>query len=80
MAAASPNASPNKALAAALDTARAAYAKRNPASLRAFEEAVQSMPGGSTRTTLITLPFPIFIAKGEGATVTDVDGHTYTDL
>ena len=38
------------------------------------------MPGGNTRTVLFTQPFPIRIEKGEGATLTDIDGHSYLDL
>ncbi|WOO82424.1 Beta-phenylalanine transaminase [Vanrija pseudolonga] len=71
---------PSPTLTAALDAAREAYAKRNPNSLVAFNKATVSLPGGGTRTTLITLPFPLFIESGSGATVTDVDGHTYRDF
>lgn len=71
---------PSPTLTAALEAARKAYAKRNPNSLAAFNKATVSLPGGGTRTTLITLPFPLFIESGSGATVTDVDGHTYRDL
>jgi glutamate-1-semialdehyde 2,1-aminomutase len=38
------------------------------------------MPGGNTRTVLFTVPFPLRVEKGEGATITDVDGHSYLDL
>ena len=44
------------------------------------ERAAAVMPGGNTRTVLFTVPFPLRVEKGEGATITDVDGHSYLDL
>ena len=38
------------------------------------------MPGGHTRTVLTHQPFPLNLVAGEGATLTDVDGHQYIDL
>ena len=38
------------------------------------------MPGGHTRTVLTHAPFPLNFVAGEGATLTDVDGHEYIDL
>jgi glutamate-1-semialdehyde 2,1-aminomutase len=38
------------------------------------------MPGGNTRTILFTAPFPIRLEKAQGATLTDIDGHSYLDL
>ena len=38
------------------------------------------MPGGNTRTVLYTAPMPIRIARGEGAIITDIDGHSYVDF
>ena len=38
------------------------------------------MPGGNTRTTIHQPPFPLTIVRGEGACVTDADGHEYVDL
>jgi len=67
-------------LQAALEEARKAYAARNPNSLSAYEQAVQALPGGGTRTTLACDPFPLYIASGQGGTLTDVDGHVYKDF
>lgn len=67
-------------LEAALKAARDAYAERNPNSSAAYQRAVKVLPGGGTRTTLACDPFPLFIAEGNGATLTDVDGHSYRDL
>ena len=59
---------------------RQAFGDRNPNSRRYFEAARQVLPGGHTRTVLTHPPFPLVFASGEGATLTDVDGHLYIDL
>ena len=66
--------------AAHLDRARQQFADRNPGSRRYFEEASQVLPGGHTRTVLNHPPFPLAFVAGEGATLTDTDGHRYIDL
>ena len=38
------------------------------------------MPGGNTRTTIHRQPFPLTIVRGEGARITDADGHEYVDF
>jgi glutamate-1-semialdehyde 2,1-aminomutase len=63
-----------------LATARQAFADRNPASRLYFEQARRYLPGGHTRTVLTHPPFPLAFASGHGATLTDLDGHTYVDL
>jgi glutamate-1-semialdehyde 2,1-aminomutase len=60
--------------------ARQQFADRNPGSRRHYDEARQFMPGGHTRTVLTHAPFPLNFVAGEGATLTDVDGHQYIDL
>jgi glutamate-1-semialdehyde 2,1-aminomutase len=60
--------------------ARQQFADRNPGSRRHYDEARQFMPGGHTRTVLTHAPFPLNFVAGEGATLTDVDGHEYIDL
>lgn len=67
-------------LDAILNDAMHAFAARRPGSRALHERASSVMPGGNTRTVLFTAPFPIRVAKGEGATLTDVDGHSYLDL
>jgi glutamate-1-semialdehyde 2,1-aminomutase len=56
------------------------YLARTPRSRELFERATASLPGGSTRTTVYTAPYPPYIAAGEGLTVRDVDGNTYRDF
>src|SRR5438067_9286497 len=38
------------------------------------------MPGGNTRTTVFSRPYPAYIASARGASVTDVDGQTRLDF
>lgn len=70
----------NQTLDDAVVEARDSYAEHRPKTRLAHEVAAKSMPGGNTRTVLFHGPFPICIAKGEGAHVTDVDGHRYLNL
>lgn len=53
---------------------------RTPRSAALFREAQALLPGGLTRSTLQVEPYPVALAAGSGATVTDVDGNTYIDL
>jgi glutamate-1-semialdehyde 2,1-aminomutase len=56
------------------------YLERTPRSRALFERAVRSIPGGSTRTTVYTVPYPPYVAYGEGLRIHDVDGNVYRDL
>ena len=64
----------------ALGAAEARYIERNPESRRLHEERALVMPGGNTRSVIHIPPFPLTIVRGEGAWITDADGHTYTDF
>jgi glutamate-1-semialdehyde 2,1-aminomutase len=67
-------------LADAVRAAEQRYAAANPRSADRHQRAAQWMPGGNTRTSLYYAPFPLTFAAGSGQYLTDVDGHTYTDL
>src|SRR5436305_613950 len=56
------------------------YLARTPRSRELFERATASLPGGSTRTTVYTAPYPPYIAEGRGLTIRDVDGNLYRDF
>src|ERR671933_2585575 len=56
------------------------YVERNPESRRLHAERARFMPGGNTRTVIHVPPFPLTILKGDGARLTDADGHVYVDL
>jgi glutamate-1-semialdehyde 2,1-aminomutase len=70
----------NRTLDDALAEARESYVARRPKSKAQHEAARTVMPGGNTRTVLFYGPFPICAAKGEGAYLTDIDGHRYLNL
>ncbi|OJD17784.1 hypothetical protein AJ78_02136 [Emergomyces pasteurianus Ep9510] len=56
------------------------YTSRNPKSYAAHQEAVKHLPGGNTRSSIFSTPFPLTIASGKNGTVTSLDGDTYTDF
>ena len=63
-----------------LAEARVRFAETRPRTAEAHAKASEHMPGGNTRTVLFHPPFPIRVAHGEGARITDLDGHTYVNL
>ena len=67
-------------LAALAAEAERRYVERNPESRRLHGERARVMPGGNTRTVIHVPPFPLTIVRGEGARLTDADGHVYVDL
>jgi glutamate-1-semialdehyde 2,1-aminomutase len=69
-----------EALKRAIDNARERYAAANPLSMAADRSAEQYLPGGNTRTVLHYEPFPLTMVAGEGAELTDLDGHRYVDF
>ena len=56
------------------------YLARTPRSRALFERATGSLPGGSTRTTVYSAPYPPYAANGTGLAFTDVDGNVYRDF
>lgn len=70
----------NATLDDAVAAAEAKYVAANPLSRARFEAARAAMPGGNTRTTLHYDPFPLAIRSGQGARITDLDGHDYADF
>jgi glutamate-1-semialdehyde 2,1-aminomutase len=67
-------------IAAALAEAEELYRARNPKSLAQHRLACAAMPGGNTRSAIHVDPFPLTIARGEGARLWDVDEHEYADF
>ena len=70
----------NRTLDDAVADVEARYIAANPKSKERYERALVSMPGANTRTVLHYDPFPVTLVKGEGAVVTDLDGHAYRDF
>jgi glutamate-1-semialdehyde 2,1-aminomutase len=64
----------------ALAEAVSGYVAAHPKAQAMQDRAARVMPGGNTRTVLFTAPFPVRVARAEGARITDMDGHDYVDL
>ena len=56
------------------------YRRTTPASRALNERAVAVMPGGTTRTTTYFDPYPLYIERGEGCRIWDVDGTERIDV
>ena len=70
----------NLTLDDAVAEVEARYVTAHPNSKARYERALKTMPGANTRTVLHYDPFPVTVVKGEGAYVTDLDGHQYVDM
>jgi glutamate-1-semialdehyde 2,1-aminomutase len=68
------------ALGSTLEIAIADYEELNPRSRAYFDQAVQSLAGGTTRTTVFFEPFPPVLVRGEGCIVEDLDGNRRVDF
>ena len=44
------------------------------------ERACQYLPGGSTRSSTDSNPYPIYMVRGKGCILTDADGNEYIDF
>jgi glutamate-1-semialdehyde 2,1-aminomutase len=71
---------PNIDAAAALAEAEELYRARNPKSLAQHQAACAALPGGNTRSAIHVDPFPLTMARAEGARLWDLDGHEYVDF
>lgn len=60
--------------------ATAEYRRRTPRSAALYERAQRVFPGGDTRTGTYFPPHPLFVERGSGCRVWDVDGHEYLDF
>ena len=63
-----------------LDSAVAKYVANNSRSQDMSKQAKESLPGGNTRTGAHMHPFPVYIDRGEGAYLVDLDGHHLLDF
>ena len=62
------------------DPETAKYVESTPTSRELQDEAEQYLPGGSSRGTAYFAPYPIFVERGEGHYIHDVDGNRYLDF
>ena len=54
--------------------------ERTTASKALYERALHSMPGGVASSFQLGDPYPVYLARGKGAEVWDVDGNDYIDF
>ncbi len=58
----------------------AIYRERTPKSAEQHTRAARVLPGGDSRTITYFAPHPLYIARGQGPRMTDVDGNVYLDF
>ena len=58
----------------------AKLAERTPASKERYERAVKVMPKGVPSSFQENDPWPVYVDRGEGTRVWDVDGSEYVDF
>ena len=56
------------------------YRDATAASRQLWERALRSLPGGNSRTTIFYDPYPVYVVRGEGCRVIDVDGVERIDF
>jgi glutamate-1-semialdehyde 2,1-aminomutase len=56
------------------------YQRRTPNSALAHQAARAVMPGGDTRSTTYFEPYPLYMERGVGCRLIDLDGSTYLDF
>ena len=69
-----------KRIAALTEAQQEHFRNRTGASARTFERAVKVMPGGVPSSFQENDPWPVYIERGEGSRVWDVDGNEYVDF
>jgi glutamate-1-semialdehyde 2,1-aminomutase len=67
-------------VAALTERERAILRERTGASARTFERAAAVMPGGVPSQFQKSDPWPVYVERGEGSRVWDVDGNEYIDF
>lgn len=55
------------------------YPAPDSRSAELYERGQRVIPDGASRSTVLIRPHPVYVASGEGAWVTDVDGNRYLD-
>lgn len=54
--------------------------ERTPGSAKLYERAVRSLPNGVASNFQANDPYPVYLARGRGSKVWDVDGTEYVDI
>lgn len=63
-----------------LQSLRQQYEAAHPLSKKAFENAQRVLPAGSTRSVLVSDPFPLVVRSAEGANITTLDDKILEDF
>ena len=58
----------------------ASYKKRTPKSRALFQRSQTKLPGGNTRAAVYFQPYPLYLGRGKGYNVWDIDGNRYVDF
>ncbi len=69
-----------EAKSTSLDSELSRYVAANANSNAKHEEAKRYLPGGDTRNSIFWEPFPIYVSRAQGSTITDVDGNERVDF
>ena len=56
------------------------YKQRTPKSAEHNARAKHRLPGGDTRTATFYQPYPVYMIKGKGCNLYDIDGNQYIDM
>src|SRR5260370_5747981 len=67
-------------LIAGISAVEQRYRESTPRSSQLFERALQSLPGGNTRTTIYIQPYPFYFDHGNDYDIYDVDGNERIDF
>ena len=59
---------------------RQVFEENTPGSRAAWTAALGVLPGGVSGAAKYYAPYPVFLERGEGGRVRDVDGNEYVDL
>jgi glutamate-1-semialdehyde 2,1-aminomutase len=69
-----------KKIAALTEAQNEQFRNRTGASARTYERALKVMPGGVPSSFQTNDPWPVYLERGEGSRVWDVDGNEYVDF
>ena len=69
-----------KRIAALTEAQQERFRNRTGRSAETFKRAVRSMPGGVPSSFQENDPWPVYVDRGEGSRVWDVDGNEYVDF
>lgn len=69
-----------KRIASLTEGQQETFRNRTGQSARTYERAAKVMPGGVPSSFQVNEPWPVYLERGQGAQVWDVDGNEYTDF